>query len=195
MRRATQYPGADRWRLARPRILGAAAVLATLVASPVRGEILINPHGWPFPNIITAAKEAIRISDRTPLIPGKETILKGYRKADGTFFMTYEIEGRVFGVEIDTDGKPPFEYSIMDADGDGRHETKIPHTKGNKDRAYVPQWIIDYYYSRHPELEDPSGQAKAIPPSLLVEPPPPGSTPPPATVVVPTPEVLKRPNP
>src|SRR6266496_3197726 len=57
-----------------------------------------NPQGWKFPNIVTSAKEIIRVSDRTPLIPGKETILKGYRKMDGTHFMTYEIEGRVFGV-------------------------------------------------------------------------------------------------
>jgi hypothetical protein len=175
--------------------VSSSALLTTLLVTPVRGEILLNPEGWRFPNIITAVKEAIRVSDRTPLIPGKETILKGYRKADGTFFMTYEIEGRVFGVEIDTNGKPPFEYSIMDADGDGRHETKIPHTKDNKDRAYVPQWVIDYYYSRHPELKNPSGPVKPIPPTLLVEPPEPVPAQPPPKEVVPPPEVLKQPNP
>jgi hypothetical protein len=135
-----------------------------------RADILINPQGWRFPNIITSAKEAIQVSDRTPVIPGKETITKGYRRTNGTYFMTYEIEGKIFGVEIDEDGKPPFEFSIMDADGDGKFETKIPHTKGNKDRAYVPQWAIDHYFRLHPEVKP--GSSGSVPPPTLKPPPP-----------------------
>src|SRR5712692_9234820 len=103
----------------------AALAAAPWLVSALHAEIQINPKGWKFPNIVTAAKEVIRLSDRTELIPGKETILKGYRKADGTSFMTFEIEGRVYGVAIDTDGKPPFEYGIIDNDGDGKFEAKI----------------------------------------------------------------------
>jgi len=149
------------------RLSAAAVVLLALALAPppARADILINPSGWRFPNIITSAKEAIQLSDRTPLIPGKETMTKGYRRANGTFFMTYEIEGKIFGVEIDEDGKPPFEFSIMDTDGDGKFETKIPHTKDNKDRAYVPQWVIDYYFSLHPEVAR-SASGHAVPPSL-----------------------------
>jgi hypothetical protein len=150
-------------RLARP----AAVVLSALALSALeaRGEIKINPQGWRFPNIVTSAKEAIQVGDRTPVIPGKETLNKGYRKADGTFFMTYEIEGKIFGVEVDEDGKPPFEYSIMDADGDGKFETMIRNEPGNTDHAYVPQWIIDYYFSIHPEVKrGPEG--KPIAPSI-----------------------------
>src|SRR6058998_2736937 len=105
--------------------VGASAMGVLLAGSLVRAEIRINPQGWRFPNTYTSAKEMIRVSDRTPLIPGKETILKGYRKMDGTHFMTFEFEGRVFGVLVDTDGKPPFEYSIMDTDGDGKFESKF----------------------------------------------------------------------
>jgi hypothetical protein len=152
-------------RSAIPAIL-VAGWLALAAAPPALAELLINPQGWKFPNIITSAKEAIRVSDRTPLIPGKETIIKGYRKADGTRFMTYEIEGKIFGVEVDTDGKPPFEFSIMDTDGDGKFETKIVHGPGNTDRAYVPQWVIDYYYSLHPELKKPETEARPPSPSL-----------------------------
>jgi hypothetical protein len=180
--------------------LGLTAALALAVpfsVLPVRAEILINPDGWRFPNIITAAKEVIRVSDRTPLIPGKETIRKGYRKADGTYFMTYEIEGRIFGAEIDTDGKPPFEYSIMDTDGDGKFETKIPNTKTNTDRAYVPQWVIDHYYAMHPELKQGTGSGHAPAPTLrpVLPPPKPTPTPPLSQVSAPPPEVLKRPTP
>ena len=147
------------------RLLAAAVAFLALAAPPARAELLINPSGWRFPNIVTSAKEAIQVSDRTPLIAGKETMTKGYRRANGTFFMTYEIEGRIFGVEIDEDGKPPFEFSIMDTDGDGKFETKIPHRKDNKDRAYVPQWVIDHYFRLHPEAT-PGASGHAVPPTL-----------------------------
>jgi len=177
-------------------LLAAAVVLGGWPAPALRAEVVLNPRGWRFPNTITSAKEVIKVSDRTPLVPGKETLLKGYRKADGTRFMTYEIEGKVFGVEIDEDGKPPFEYSIMDTDGDGRFETKIIHGPGNTDRAYVPQWAIDHYYGVHPELKRASDAPAAVPPPSLILPAPKAreetgrapSGPPP-------PEVLARPNP
>jgi hypothetical protein len=166
------------------------------LVSTVHAAILTNPQGWRFPNIVTADKEVIRLADETPLIPGKETILKGYRKADGTYFMTFEIEGRVFGAQVDTDGKPPFEYGIMDGDGDGTFETKIVPEKGSKDRGYVPQWIIDYYYSKHPEAKKPAGVAKAEPPTLTSAPRPDKS---PAAAhdaaAIPSPEILSQPSP
>ncbi|HKQ98691.1 MAG TPA: hypothetical protein VJV75_12515 [Candidatus Polarisedimenticolia bacterium] len=172
-----------------------SVLLATAaLAGAARADILINPSGWRFPNIITSAKEAIKVSDRTPVIPGKETINRGYRKSDGTVFMTYEIEGKIFGVEVDEDGKPPFEFSIMDADGDGKFETKILHTPGNKDHAYVPQWVIDYYFSVHPEVK-PGPGGTPVSPSLKTAIP--GvATPPPAAKkpAVPLPP-KERPNP
>ena len=142
----------------------ALALLACVLgASPARAEILYNPMGWKFPNIITAAKEAIHVSDRTPVIPGKETLNKGYRRTNGTRCMTYEIEGKIFGVEIDEDGKPPFEYGIMDADGDGKFETKIVYHKAQKDHFYVPAWVIDHYFSVHPDVERGPGGVPVMP--------------------------------
>ena len=176
-------------------VTGAVSLALTISGSAVHAAILINPQGWKFPNIVTAKKEVIRVSDETALIPGKETLLKGYRKADGTFFLTFEIEGRVFGVEIDTDGKPPFEYGIMDTDGDGKFETKIIHEKGSNDKGYVPQWVVDYYYSKHPELKETSGPVKAVPPSLAAAPKPKASPTPLARVLIPPPEIVSQPSP
>jgi len=174
---------------------GAGLWLLLMLPGVAHAEIEINPHGWKFPNILSSAKEVIRVSDRTPLIEGKETLLKGYRKTDGTHFMTFEIEGRVFGVLVDTDGKPPFEFSIMDTDGDGKFESKFSSGPNSKESGYVPQWIIDYYYSKHPELKNPSGGAKgAAPPTLKSAGPAPTPTPPPQ-VVKPPKEVLSQPNP
>ncbi len=179
-----------------PSTSAVVGVAAWLVVSPALAEVQINPNGWKFPNILTAAKQSIRVSDQTPLIPGKETILKGYRRTDGTFFRTYEIEGRIFGVEFDTNGKPPFEYGIMDTDGDGKFETKIIYGPDNKDHGYVPQWVIDHFYKVHPELKNATSHAAVPPPRLNVSVPPPTSTPPPPPkVVVPPPSAVQQPNP
>jgi len=175
---------------------GCAGLSLLLILTGVaHAEIEINPQGWRFPSLITSAKEMIRVSDRTPLIAGKETILKGYRKMDGTHFMTFEIEGRVFGVLMDTDGKPPFEYSIMDTDGDGKFESKFSSGPDSKESGYVPQWIIDYYYSKHPDLKNPSGEKKAAAPNLTSAPRPEAAPTPPPKVVKPPKEVLSQPNP
>jgi hypothetical protein len=155
---------APAWFRARPFACAVVVLAAWCGVLPVRADILYNPQGWRFPNIMTAAKEAIQLTDRTPVIPGKETVNKGYRRPDGTRVMTYEIEGKIFGLDIDEDAKPPFEYGIMDADGDGKFETKIVYTKTNKDHFYVPQWVIDYYFSLHPEVQRVGG--KPVMPSL-----------------------------
>jgi hypothetical protein len=141
----------------------AALLLSFGSARVARAEILYNPQGWKFPNIVTAAKEAIHVSDRTSEIPGKETLNKGYRRTNGTRVMTYEIEGKIFGVDIDEDGKAPFEYGIMDADGDGKFETKIVYAKGNRDHFYVPAWVIDHYFKMHPEVQRGPGGNPAMP--------------------------------
>jgi hypothetical protein len=183
-----------RWRGLKMGIV-ATVPLVLLSGTLAHAEIKINPQGWKFPNLVTAAKEIIRVSDRTPLIPGKETILKGYRKADGSHFLTFEIEGRVFGVQVDTDGKPPFEYGIMDTDGDGKFETKIIPDKEGKDRGYVPQWVVDYYYSKHPELKKPSAKVKPPPPALASAPAPEATPAPKKAAAAPPPEILLQPNP
>lgn len=175
---------------------GAAGLgLLLLLTGVAHAEIEINPQGWRFPNLLTSAKEMIRVSDRTPLIAGKETILKGYRKMDGTHFMTFEIEGRVFGALIDTDGKPPFEFSIMDTDGDGKFESKFASGPNSKESGYVPQWIVDYYYSRHPDQKNPSGGARPVAPTLTSAPRPEATPTPEPKVVRPPKEVLSQPNP
>jgi hypothetical protein len=175
---------------------GAVLSLVLVLPGVARAEILINPQGWVFPNIVTSAKEMIRVSDRTPLIAGKETLLKGYRKMDGTHFMTFEIEGRVFGVLVDTDGKPPFEFSIMDTDGDGKFETKFNSRPESKDQGYVPQWIVDYYYTKHPDQKNPSGGTSKAAPPKLASVPLAGATPTPTPQPAkPSKEVLSQPNP
>jgi hypothetical protein len=181
-----------------------APVLAALLwgfaaASVARAEILYNPVGWKFPNIITAAKEAIHVTDRTAEIPGKETLNKGYRRTNGTHVMTYEIEGKIFGVDIDEDGKPPFEFGIMDADGDGKFETKIVYSKGNKDHFYVPTWVIDNYFKVHPEVQRGPGGNPAMPSlnatAAPATPKKPGAIPPPAKKKAATPSPAELANP
>ena len=51
--------------------MSAALVGALFAAPPARAEIKVNPQGWKFTNTMTAAKEIIRVSDRTPQIEGR----------------------------------------------------------------------------------------------------------------------------
>ena len=109
-------------------------ILAVIAGGSIPAEILLHPGGWLFPNIVTSEKEAIRLDDRTPLIPGKETMRKGYRKRDGTFFQTYEIEGRIFGVEVDTNGNTlnlPEHFELQIKFG-AHHDCHVCWVHGNK---------------------------------------------------------------
>ena len=76
-----------------------------------------------------------------------------------------------------------------------RFETRIVPEKDGRDQGYVPQWVIDYYYSKHPELKSPSGAIKPAPPSLVDAPEPVAKPTPPPKPVAPPPEVLSQPNP
>lgn len=47
-----------------------------------------------------------------------------YKNPDGTLFRTYSVKGKVFRYDIDTDKELPYEYRLLDKDGDGSFETK-----------------------------------------------------------------------
>ena len=90
-----------------------------------------NPNGWPVPNISEAKLLGQKKKDIIAEIPGKETLLKGYKSPDGTFFNTLEYNGHLFGFYIDTNGKPPMEYTVLDQDGDGLFRNKYEYGIGH----------------------------------------------------------------
>src|SRR5262249_28657230 len=128
--------------------IGAILILGTLCATPCL-SVEIKKDGWLFPNPATAEKEDIRTVDFTPRIPGRETVVKIYkRKKDGVVFDTLEIEGEIFACQFHVkgeDGKPPTVYAIVDTDGDGVYESK--YAPGEK--PHTPEWVIQRYYKKH----------------------------------------------
>src|SRR5215467_5908648 len=95
--------------------LGRILILAALCASDGLA-VEIKKDGWLFPNPAQADKAAIRMVDYTPRIPGRETLVKVYkRKKDGVVFDTFEIEGEIFACQFHMKGeggKPPTVYAI-----------------------------------------------------------------------------------
>ena len=134
--------------------LGNILILFVLCAADCLA-VEIKKDGWLFPNPAQAEKETIRMVDYTPRIPGRETMVKVYkRKKDGVVFDTFEIEGEVYACQFHVKGeggKPPTVYAIVDTDGDGVFETK--YDPGEK--AQTPEWVIQRYYKKHPDEKDP----------------------------------------
>ena len=127
-------------------------------------SVEIKKDGWKFPNPAKAEKVAIRPIDSTDRIPGKETLVKTYKKDEKVAFETFEIEGEVFACQFhfrETDDQSPTNYAIVDVDGDGVFETKY----GPGEKARTPEWVITRYYQRHPELKDPGPSPTSPPPS------------------------------
>jgi len=61
------------------------------------------------------------IKDRQP---PTEVLIRTYKKADGRLFRVYSIMDAVFRYDIDENGASPYEYRLIDSDGDGVFDTK-----------------------------------------------------------------------
>jgi len=61
------------------------------------------------------------VADKTPRT---EILIRTYKKDDGRLFRAYSVNGKVFRYDIDEDGAAPYEYRLLDNDGDGSFETR-----------------------------------------------------------------------
>ena len=102
----------------------------------------INPKGWPIPDISSARFYKHKMVDAISEIPGAETRLGTYKSKGGTYFNTLEImidgKWKLYGFYVDTDGKPPMEYTLIDGDGDGKFERKNIEGGGTE----TPSWLL-----------------------------------------------------
>ena len=102
----------------------AGIALAVSVASmPAKAEE-INPNGWPVPDVASSKSFGCKMKDIISEIPGKETKLCIYQAEDGTYFNSLSTNGQRYGFYVDTDGKPPMEYTLIDTVGDGVYRRK-----------------------------------------------------------------------
>lgn len=79
-------------------------------------------------------------------IPGEETTVRYYRHQDRTVVAELIITNqsgveRIYGWMVDEDGEFPFEYTVFDADGEGRY-VRIPQG----DFTFDNTWLSNFYY-------------------------------------------------
>lgn len=116
-------------------ISGAALAASLGLAKVVKGEEY-KADGWPTPNINTATFIEEKKKDIITDIPGAETTLRIYKTPQGTYFNTLSINGKLYGFYVDTDGKPPMEYTLIDQDGDG-----VYRYKSSNERPLTPHYL------------------------------------------------------
>lgn len=117
------------------------SVSATYALEVKRTETY-NPKGYAPPDIGSSKLISEEIMDLTDKIEGKETLVSTYRANDSSLFRIYTVKGKAFRYDIDTDKKPPYEYSLIDKDGDSIFETRQELTgelilEGKKEQFYI----------------------------------------------------------
>lgn len=101
-----------------------------------------NPKGYAPPDISSSKLISEEMMDLTDKIEGKETLVSTYRANDSSLFRVYSVKGKAFRYDIDIDKKLPYEYSLIDKDGDGIFETRHELTgelilEGKKEQFYI----------------------------------------------------------
>ncbi len=118
-----------------------AALLFLPISMPLHVKADASVHS--IPDTKAAKYLGEKRVDAIKEITGNETIARYYEKKDGTRFALFIIRNkhgreRVYSVNIDTDGKAPFEYTLVDLEGNGRF-TKLPMRK-----TKTSGWITKY---------------------------------------------------
>jgi hypothetical protein len=97
-------------------------VLALLFVAP--SVCRAAEKGYPIPDIAHAKlvfAETQIVATAKPAVPVE---IKTYKNPDGTMFKAYSVKDAVFRYDVDINGEPPYEYMLIDKDGDGVFETK-----------------------------------------------------------------------
>lgn len=100
-----------------------------------------NPEGYRIPDLKTAELQSEQVMDIKE-VEGKKMLIRTYKAKDGDLFRVYSIDGRIFRYDVDIDKKPPYEYALIDRNGDGIFETKQDLTgeaviEGKKEKYYI----------------------------------------------------------
>ena len=116
-----------------------AAVFCGAVQGSARvvGAAELKAAGWPIPDVASARFLKERQSDLISELPGAETRQTAYLTPAGTVFNTLHAKGRLYGFYVDTDGKPPMEYTLLDLNGDGVFEHK-----SSKENWATPSYLL-----------------------------------------------------
>ena len=136
-----------------PLLLGAWTVLHAVAASAAGaqgvspgqgggGGIERRAEGYDTPNLGRSKFLGWIRRDITDRIPGEETLFKQYADEWGFQFETVSINGIVFAINIDVDGKYPLDITLMDTDCDGIFETKAEEKPGQRLDLPIPECVF-----------------------------------------------------
>ena len=125
-------------------VLVIAAVLFSFSLSygiEVKKNETYNPEGYKVPDIKSAKLQSEQSVDVAE-IEGKKMLIRTFKAKDGTLFRVYSIDGRIFRYDVDINEKPPYEYALIDRNGDGIFETKQDLAgdaviEGKKEKYYI----------------------------------------------------------
>jgi len=152
---AAEPPGVSRMRKLRflSLLLGGLALLAP--ASPAaRGQsapggpnaggeaIERRAEGFDAPVIARSKFLGWVRRDITRHVPGEETLFKQYVDEWGFQFETISINGVVFAINMDVDGKYPFDITLMDSDCDGVFDMKVEEKPGQRVDLQIPECVF-----------------------------------------------------
>ncbi|MBI4251554.1 MAG: hypothetical protein HY618_03760 [Candidatus Tectomicrobia bacterium] len=106
------------------------------------GPIARRAEGFDAPNVARSKFLGWVRRNLTDRIPGDETLFKQYVDEWGFQFETLSINGIVFAINIDVDGKYPFDITLMDTDCDGVFETKVEEKPGQRADLSIPECVF-----------------------------------------------------
>lgn len=106
------------------------------------GPIARRAEGFDAPNVARSKFLGWVRRNLTDRIPGDETLFKQYVDEWGFQFETLSINGIVFAINIDVDGKYPFDITLMDTDCDGVFETKVEEKPGQRVDLSIPECVF-----------------------------------------------------
>lgn len=101
-----------------------------------------NLSGFDIPEIATSNFLGWDKRDFSKRIPGKETIIKQFLDEWGFQFETFAINRIVFAINLDLDGKYPFDVTFMDQNCDGVFETKIEEKPDQSVDMGIPECVF-----------------------------------------------------
>tara|TARA_Y100000590_G_scaffold448667_1_gene585689 strand:+ start:298 stop:723 length:426 start_codon:yes stop_codon:yes gene_type:complete len=101
-----------------------------------------NLSGFDIPEIATSNFLGWDKRDFSKRIPGKETIIKQFLDEWGFQFETFSINKIVFAINLDLDGKYPFDVTFLDQNCDGVFETKIEEKPGESVDIGIPECVF-----------------------------------------------------
>jgi len=131
--------------------VGSLAVGAIVLGSgTLDGRVLNDAHAqqakpvaYQLPSTAESKYLGQSKADVVEEIPGPETLVRFYETQKGTRFATLTIvskagKERIYGFNVDTNGQAPFEFSLIDLNGDGTF-SKIPYGKF-EDHGWIAQY-------------------------------------------------------